>query len=116
MLQAKVIGNVTSIVKHESLHGQKMLLVVPVAPDGKGDGDPSIVFDNLGAGAGETVLITSDGLYTGSAIIGTRTTPARWGVVGIVDRVGADKKAVNKKTADKKTVNKKASGKKTADK
>ena len=86
MLQAKVIGNVTSIKKHDSLIGQKLLLVVPVSPDGKPDGDPSIVFDRLGAGPGDLVLISSDGLYTGSELIGTRATPARWGVIGIIDR------------------------------
>ncbi len=88
MLQAKVVGNVTSVVKHESLHGQKMLLVIPVTPEGKADGDPSLVFDYLGAGAGDTVLISSDGLFTGTKIIGTRKTPARWGVVGIIDKAG----------------------------
>ena len=89
MQQARVIGNVTSVLKHDSLQGQKMLLVIPISPEGKGDGDPAIVFDNLGAGPGDKVLITSDGLYTGNTIIGMRATPARWGVAGIIDKVGA---------------------------
>ena len=63
-----------------------MLLAVPVTTDGdRPDGEPAIVFDALGAGVGDLVLITSDGSYTGGEIIGTRITPARWGVVGIID-------------------------------
>lgn len=86
MIQAKIVGQVTSVMKHETLNSQKLLLAIPVNPAGKLDGDPIIVLDNLGAGAGDVVLITSDGSYTGGTIIGTRKTPARWGVVGIVDR------------------------------
>ena len=86
MLQARIIGTATSTMKHESLRGQKLLLAVAVEPDGKPYGDPIIVLDRIGAGAGDLVLITSDGSYTGGSIIGTRVTPARWGVVGVVDQ------------------------------
>ncbi|MDO5309783.1 MAG: EutN/CcmL family microcompartment protein [Planctomycetia bacterium] len=85
MNRARVIGHATSIVKHHSLVGQKMLVVQPVTTAGKPEGAPSIVYDKLGAGVGDLVLITSDGSYTGNEIIGTRATPARWGVVGIID-------------------------------
>ena len=86
MNRARVIGSATSVMKHESLAGQKMLVVVAVSNiDGAPQGDPQIVFDKLGAGIGDLVLITSDGSYTGNEIIGTRITPARWGVVGIID-------------------------------
>ncbi|MBR5243194.1 MAG: ethanolamine utilization protein EutN [Thermoguttaceae bacterium] len=86
MNRARVIGYATSVMKHESLTGYKMLIAVPVTTDGdRPDGEPAIVFDALGAGIGDLVLITSDGSYTGGDIIGTRITPARWGVVGIID-------------------------------
>lgn len=87
MNQAYIIGKATSIAKHPSLTGAKLLLAVPVAPDlARVEGDPIIVFDNLGAGIGDLVLISSDGSYTGKEILGTRKTPARWGIVGIIDR------------------------------
>ena len=87
MNRARIIGHATSVVKHESLSGQKMLVAQPVGTDGvTPEGDPTIVYDKLGAGLGDLVLITSDGSYTGNEIIGTRQTPARWGVVGIIDR------------------------------
>ncbi len=85
MNRARIVGYATSIVKHESLNGQKLLLAVPVSTDGSPEGDPAIIFDTLGAGIGDLVLMTSDGSYTGNDIIGTRITPARWGVVGIID-------------------------------
>ncbi|MDD3588014.1 MAG: EutN/CcmL family microcompartment protein [Thermoguttaceae bacterium] len=87
MQQALVIGTATSVVKHESLTGQKMLLAVAVSRDGRRvESDPMIVFDKLGAGVGDLVLISSDGSFTGNEIIGTRKTPARWAVIGIIDR------------------------------
>ena len=87
MQQAMIIGTATSVSKHESLTGQKLLLAVAVSRDGKKvESDPMIVFDNLGAGVGDLVLISSDGSYTGGTIIGTRKTPARWAILGIVDR------------------------------
>lgn len=86
MQRALVIGSATSIVKHESLQGQKMLIAIALSSDGnEAEGDPMIVFDQLGAGPGDIVLISSDGSFTGTAILGTRVTPARWGVLGIVD-------------------------------
>jgi len=86
MNRARIIGSATSVVKHDSLQGQKMLIAQPIGSDGKTpEGDPTIVYDKLGAGVGDLVLITSDGSYTGNEIIGTRITPARWGVVGIID-------------------------------
>lgn len=86
MNRARIIGYATSVMKHQSLTGAKMLLAVPVTTDGeRPDGEPAIVFDALGAGIGDLVLITSDGSYTGGDVIGTRITPARWGVVGIID-------------------------------
>ena len=45
-----------------SLRGQKLLLVQPQLADGRRpDGPPLLVVDALGAGMGETVMITSDG-------------------------------------------------------
>ncbi|MDO4585812.1 MAG: EutN/CcmL family microcompartment protein [Planctomycetia bacterium] len=87
MLRAKIIGTATSIVKHESLEKQKLLLAIGLSGDGlRPEGELMLVFDNLGAGVGDMVLISSDGSYTGGVLLGTRVTPARWGVVGIIDK------------------------------
>lgn len=83
---ARIIGYATSVVKHDSLVGQKMLIAVNVSNiDHSPQSDPMIVYDNLGAGIGDLVLVTSDGSYTRKEIVGAKLSPARWGIVGIVD-------------------------------
>ena len=85
MQVAFVLGNAISTVKHESLRGQKLLLVQPLAADGRSpDGDPLLVVDSVGAGPGERVLLTSDGKYTREWVKSDKS-PARWASIGIQD-------------------------------
>ncbi len=80
-----VIGHATSTVKHRSMHGTKLLLVQPYLNDGvTPDADPQLCIDAVGAGIGETVLITSDGKYA-REFLKSDTTPVRWSVIGIKD-------------------------------
>lgn len=80
-----VIGTATSTVKHPSLEGWKMLVVQFVAADGHSpDGEPVIAVDALGAGPGDTVILTSDGKAT-RTLLGSETTPVRYNVMGIKD-------------------------------
>ncbi len=61
---ALVVGNATSTVKHASLAGSKLLIVQPYAVDGQTpDGEPLLALDVLSAGAGQRVLISSDGKH-----------------------------------------------------
>ena len=63
-----------------------MLLLQPYGPDGKTpDGEPLLAIDSHGAGAGDEVIITSDGRATRDAL-GSDTTPVRWLVLGICDK------------------------------
>jgi ethanolamine utilization protein EutN len=78
-----VLGSATSTIKHPSFEGQRMLVVQPVSADGKDDGEPVLVFDRLGAGRGQRVIITSDGALM-QAELG-RTTPGRWSVMALPD-------------------------------
>jgi len=50
------------------------------------DGEPVLRVDNLGAGAGQRVMITSDGKAV-SQMLGDERTPVRWAVIGIADEV-----------------------------
>ena len=86
MITAKVVGRATATLKDPSLEGRRMLLVQPVAPDGETPfGEPIIVVDaQHGAGIGEEVLVTSDGL-TAREILNADKTPVRWTVAGICD-------------------------------
>ncbi len=85
MQLARVIGNATATVRHPSMQGWKLLVVQALAPDGRSpDGEPVLAVDNLGAGAGELVIISSDGRGT-RELLKSQTTPVRWSVLGIAD-------------------------------
>jgi len=85
MVHGKVIGHATATVKHESLVGCKLLLVQPLMADRHSpDGDPVLAADQIGAGRGDLVTLTSDGRYA-RKLTSSNTTPLRWTVLGIED-------------------------------
>ncbi len=85
MQLAVVLGSATSTVKHRSLEGWKLLVAQPLGADEtSADGDPVLAIDPLGAGRGQIVVITSDGIAA-RQLVGDNKTPARWSVVGIRD-------------------------------
>ncbi|MEX2216370.1 MAG: EutN/CcmL family microcompartment protein [Phycisphaeraceae bacterium] len=84
MQLALVKGRATSTVKHASLAKQKLLIVQPLGAGDKPNGDPVIAVDQLGAGKGDKVIISSDGLGL-RGILKNDQSPARWWTTGIVD-------------------------------
>lgn len=84
MQRAMVIATTTASVKHSSLTGSKMLVVQPQMANGSADGDPLIAIDGVGAGVGETVLLSSDGPY-GRKLLDSPINPVRWTIIGIED-------------------------------
>jgi ethanolamine utilization protein EutN len=84
MQLGKIVGSATATVKHASLRGCKLLLVQPYLTNGKPDGFPQLAADTVGAGIGETVMITSDGRYA-REYLKTDVTPLRWTIIGIKD-------------------------------
>jgi ethanolamine utilization protein EutN len=85
MISGRVVGTATATVRHPSFKGWKLLIVQPLAADGRRpDCDPVLAVDALGAGPGEDVLITSDGRGT-RELLKSDTTPVRWSVIGIPD-------------------------------
>ena len=84
MQLAIVQGRATSTVKHPSLEGWKLLVAQMVGNNGQPVGDPVLVIDRHGAGAGDTVVISSDGLGL-RELMGANNGPARWWTLGIVD-------------------------------
>ena len=85
MLVAKVLGTATSTVKHPSMEGSKLLVVQPMMADRTtADGYPLVAIDTIGAGRGERVLLTSDGVGT-RKMLNADATPVRWSVIGIED-------------------------------
>jgi microcompartment protein CcmK/EutM len=53
---ARVIGNVVSTVKNESLKGRKILLIQTLTADLRPKGKPMVALDAVGAGVGELVF------------------------------------------------------------
>ena len=85
MILGKVLGRATATLKHPTLTGRKLLLVQPVMADRVSpDGDPLLVVDGIGAGVGQTVIITSDGRGA-RKLMGSDKTPVRWTLIGIED-------------------------------
>jgi len=85
MYIGRVVGTATSTVKHPSMKGCKLLLVMALQGDERTiEGDPILVVDTLGAGQGQTVMITSDGIGT-RQLLGSENSPVRWSVLGVRD-------------------------------
>jgi len=84
MQLGKVIGHATATIKHASLDSWRLLLVQPLDAVSQPDGDPLLVLDSLGARAGDTVVLTSDGKGA-RELVAAPNSPARWFVAGIAD-------------------------------
>jgi ethanolamine utilization protein EutN len=84
MQLALVQGTATATVKHPSLRRQRLLVAQRLDAKGEAAGDPQLILDQLGARAGDTVIISSDGRGLRELLDDT-TSPARWYTLGIVD-------------------------------
>jgi ethanolamine utilization protein EutN len=86
MYLGRVMGTARATVKHPSMEGWKLLLVMALQADGRSiEGDPILVVDSLGAGKGQVVMITSDGIGT-RELLDDIQSPVRWSVLGIPDQ------------------------------
>lgn len=85
MYLAKVRGTVVSTSKDERLVGFKLLVVHRLDIDGNYAGIPTVAVDTVGAGTGETVIVTTGS----SARFGAErsSSPIDATIVGIVDTV-----------------------------
>jgi ethanolamine utilization protein EutN len=84
MQPARVLGSANATIKHESLEGQRLVVVQLLTADDAADGPPLLAVDGLGSRKGDRVMMSSDGLYA-RELTNHSNTPARWSVVGIVD-------------------------------
>ena len=85
----RVVGNVVSTISTPHFDRRTLLLVDLVAPDGTPSGGYQIAVDNIGAGAGETVLLLDEG-NGARQVLGAPGAPIRTVVIGIVDEVTTD--------------------------
>jgi ethanolamine utilization protein EutN len=84
MQLAIVSGRATTTVRHASLVGVRLLVCQMLDAHKKPTGDPVLALDKIGAGLGDTVIITSDGLGL-RELLKSNNSPARWWTLGIVD-------------------------------
>lgn len=82
----RVIGRVWATAKDESLTGRKILLIRPLDLDGNARGEAYLAIDNVGAGAGERVLVLDEGGSAGQ-VLAQDDPPIRTVVVGVVDEI-----------------------------
>lgn len=87
MYLARIAGSLVSTVKHPTLAGCRFLLAQRLESDGSASAEPIVLIDWIGAAAGATVLVSTDGDIARRRL--GNATPARLTVAGIVDRVAA---------------------------
>jgi microcompartment protein CcmK/EutM len=85
VLLGKVVGTVVATRKDPRLVSNKLLVVRPVDPRGKGDGNYLVAVDTVEAGVGETVLIVSGS--SARMASGLKDCPVDAAIVGIIDAV-----------------------------
>ena len=86
MLIARVIGELVATQKHASHRGRKALLVQPLNLDGSNRGDAVIALDAVDAGAGDRVLLATEG-FSAMTSVGRPQSPIDMAVVGFVDEI-----------------------------
>ncbi len=96
MQVCKVIGNVVSTEKDESIKGFKLLIVQPVdMTDLNVKGDPFVAIDAVGAGDGEIVLVVTGSSSRLTAMTKDRPTDAT--IQAIIDFILINGKETYKK-------------------
>lgn len=86
MFLAQVVGTVVSPVQHPVLERQRLLMLVPVDPEGRRAGPLRIGIDRASASEGDRVLVVDEGNSARQALA-AKDAPVKTVVVGIVDYV-----------------------------
>jgi microcompartment protein CcmK/EutM len=88
MFLARVAGTVVATRKDPRLEGLKLLLVVPVDPDGNDEGGYLVAVDSVNAGYKETVLVVRGS--SARMADGMNERPVDASIIGIVDSADVD--------------------------
>lgn len=86
MFLARVLGSITSTIKHSDYNNAKVMVVQPITPDGKDDGSSAVAVDSVGVGRGETVLVIRQGVAAG-LVLNVELPAVRSVIVGVVDHI-----------------------------
>jgi ethanolamine utilization protein EutN len=85
MLLAKIVGTVVATRKDQRLVSSKLLVVRPMDPRGKAEGNYLVAIDTVDAGVGETVLVVSGS--SARMASGLKDCPVDAAIIGIVDTI-----------------------------
>lgn len=86
MLIGRVVGELVATQKHASHEGRKILLVQPLNLDGSQRGDAVVALDTVDAGAGDRVLVTTEG-FSAMTAAGRPNSPIDMAVIGYIDEI-----------------------------
>jgi ethanolamine utilization protein EutN len=85
MFLARIEGNLTSTVRHDTLEACRFLIGMRLESDGQPGGEPLVILDRMGARRGSVVVVSTDGDIPRKWL--GNTTPARLTVAGLVDSI-----------------------------
>lgn len=85
MRLARVQGSVVCTRKNADMEGIKLLLIQPLSPEGKAEGEVIVAVDAIGSGAGELVFWCRAKEATIPFL--PKSVPADACIIGIVDSV-----------------------------
>lgn len=91
MILARVVGTVVATRKDPRLEGKKLLVLKPIAPDGKDESGYVVAVDTVSAGFRERVLAVSGS--SARMAEGCKDTPVDTSIVGIIDTIDLDEEA-----------------------
>lgn len=87
MILCRVVGNAVSSVRHDCYTGHKVMVCVPVQPNGRTPrGAEFLSVDSVQAGPGDLVLVAREG-NCARQILGTAKDPFHSVIMAIVDEV-----------------------------
>ena len=89
MFLAQVVGKIVATIKHNDLHGKKILMVRPLDLSLSPAGKTVLAVDSVDAGAGDVVLVSDEG-NAASQVLKMERGPIRTVIVGVVDSIDMD--------------------------
>jgi ethanolamine utilization protein EutN len=89
VLIGRVVGNLVATQKDAKFEGAKLLLVQPLALDGKDQGTTVLAIDGVDAGTGDRVLLVQEG-KAAQMVLDRGVAAVDAAVVGVIDALSLD--------------------------
>ncbi len=86
MIIGRVVGDIVATQKAPSHEGRKILVVQPLNLDGSDRGEVLLALDAVDAGAGDRVLVVTEG-WSAMTAVERPYSPIDMAVIGVVDTV-----------------------------